>query len=180
MRCVSDRLPVRVFEGHVDARKETYETVRTLGTRSAYYHKLGRAMFGLGLPGLGYDCFRTWELLTMGSIVVTERSVGYDRTFWKLPVLLLDDFSDLNENLLRTAYLEALYHYKGFEFERLTQSFWWSIIANVSETKSSQVLLDKFPMEAEDPMFTRPFVRYDCGVTNTCGPGTKRIPKEEC
>ena len=37
-------------------------------------------MFGLGLPGLGYDCFRTWELLTMGSIVVTERGVGYDRT----------------------------------------------------------------------------------------------------
>jgi len=80
MRCVSDRLSPRVFEGHVDGKKETYEKVRTLKTRRDYYHKLGRSIFGLGLPGLGYDCFRTWELLTMGSIVVTERAVGYDRT----------------------------------------------------------------------------------------------------
>lgn len=86
----------------------------------------------------------------------------------------------MNENILRTAYLEAIYYAKEFEFERLTQSFWWNVISNVSITKSSQVLLDKFPMEAEIPNFTRPFVRYPCGVTDTCGPGTKRIPKEEC
>jgi len=95
-------------------------------------------------------------------------------------VLLLEDFSDMNENILRTAYLEALYYAKEFEFERLKQSYWWSIIANVSATKSHQVLLDKFPMEAETPDFHRPFVRYPCGVDGTCGPGVKRIPKEEC
>jgi hypothetical protein len=95
-------------------------------------------------------------------------------------VLLVEDFSELNENLLRTAYLEALYYAKEFEFERLTQSFWWSVVANVSSSKSHQVLLDKFPMEAELPNFHRPFVRYSCGVTDSCGPGVKRIPKEEC
>jgi hypothetical protein len=44
-------------------------------TRYEYYTKLGSAMFGLGLPGLGYDCFRNWELMTMGTIVVLEKGV---------------------------------------------------------------------------------------------------------
>ena len=95
-------------------------------------------------------------------------------------MLLLDDFSDINEKLLREAYLQALYYHKEFEFERLKQSWWFGIIANVSVSKSHRVLLEKFPMEAEDRGFTRPFVRYPCGVTGTCGAGTKRIPKEEC
>ena len=43
----------------------------------------------------------------------------------------------MNENILRTAYLEALYYAKEFEFERLKQSYWWSIIANVSATIAS-------------------------------------------
>jgi hypothetical protein len=48
------------------------------------------------LPGLGYDCFRSvrvslspflssrldrnWEMLTMGTIGIIERGVGFDRT----------------------------------------------------------------------------------------------------
>ena len=95
-------------------------------------------------------------------------------------MLLVDDFAEINEQLLRTAYLEALYHYKEFEFERLKQSFWFSVIMNASVTKSSQILLDKFPMEAEDRTFRRPFIRYECAKTNTCGAGTFRIPKESC
>lgn len=47
---------------------------------------------------------------------------------------------------------------------------------------STQPLLDKFPMEAEDGNFARPKEPYDCGKSNppTCGPGTKRIPKKSC
>ncbi len=52
LKCVSDHVPVELFDGHVDTPK----TAR-LG-REQYYNKLGSAMFGLGLPGLGYDCFR--------------------------------------------------------------------------------------------------------------------------
>ena len=50
----------------------------------------------------------------------------------------------------------------------------------MSVTKSTQTLLDKFPMKAEDPTFARPREPYECGRTNTCGPGTKRIPKKSC
>jgi hypothetical protein len=72
-----------------------------------YYKKLATAKFGLSLPGLGYDCFRLWELLTMGTIAVIERMVGLDKTTWRLPVILLEDFYDLNPEVLRQAYIEV-------------------------------------------------------------------------
>ena len=66
------------FEGHVDTPKVEMELTKT--DRKRYYSKLGSAHFGVCLPGLGYDTFRMWELLTMGTIVVVERGVGFDRS----------------------------------------------------------------------------------------------------
>lgn len=53
LQCVSDHVPHEIFDGHV----RTPKTNRL--SREEYYGKLGSAMFGLGLPGLGYDCFRS-------------------------------------------------------------------------------------------------------------------------
>ena len=101
---------------------------------------------------------------------------------WRLPALLLEDFNEVTPELLRSAYVEAVYRADEFEFERLTQNFWYSVITNVSATMSTQPLLDKFPMRAEDADFCRPRVPYPCGQNrpHTCGPGTKRIPQRSC
>eukprot|EP01034_Spumella_vulgaris_P023973 gene23973-30259_t len=116
LRCISAKMDVADFDGHTDSK-----VVSNRLDRGAYYQKLGTSMFGLGLPGLGYDCFRNWELMTMGSIVVLEKGVGFDRTMYRLPALLLVDFDEITPLLLRTAYVEALYRADDFEFERLTQ-----------------------------------------------------------
>jgi hypothetical protein len=56
---------------------------------------------------------------------------------WRLPpALLVDDFDEVTPELLRTAYVEALYRADDFEFERLPQSFLWPFITNVSVTMS--------------------------------------------
>ena len=143
---------------------------------------LGRALFGLALPGLGFDCYRIWEMLTMGVVPIVEKSVGLDRTLHRLPALLVEDFSDVTPALLRQAYVEAVYRADEFEFERLTQSFWYNVISNVSTTRSMQPMLDKFPMSAQDVDFCRPRVPYPCGQTRptTCGPGTKKTPRSFC
>lgn len=95
--------------------------------------------------------------------------------------MLLEDFAELTPTLLRTAYVEALYRAQDFEFKRLTQSFWFSVIANVSASRSTQPYVDLFPMHAEDAGFTRPKERFDCwDRPGGCGPGTKRIPKRSC
>ena len=60
--------------------------------RSFYYQKLSSSKFVLGLPGLGYDCYRNWEAMTMGSLIVTERGVGLDRTVRE--VVFLSSYAD--------------------------------------------------------------------------------------
>jgi len=52
LRCISDKVPAELFDGHVRNPK----TNRL--SREQYYQRLGTAMFGVGLPGLGYDTFR--------------------------------------------------------------------------------------------------------------------------
>ena len=74
------------FEGHVDTPDEDTESIRQ--DRYKYYEKLGGALFGVCLPGLGYDTFKMWELLTIGSVVIIERAVGLDRTVRALCYLL--------------------------------------------------------------------------------------------
>ena len=80
IRCISKKFKVEDFEGHSAAPTITKKMSQIKVDRRHYYEKLGTTLFGLALPGLGYDCFRTWELLTMGAIVILERGVGLDRT----------------------------------------------------------------------------------------------------
>jgi hypothetical protein len=58
----------------------------------------------------------------------------------------VDDFADITKSLLQTAYLEALYHRKEFEFERLQQSFWYGLIYHVSQRSSARAMMEKFPV----------------------------------
>eukprot|EP01041_Mallomonas_annulata_P002345 gene2345-4558_t len=178
LQCVSKSFSTTDFEGHSSAPFAHSKDTRL--DRLSYYKKLASARFGLCLPGLGYDTFRMWELMTMGGIAVVEKAVGFDRSLWRLPALLVDDFAYVTPELLRTAYVEAMYRADEFEFERLTQSFWWTVMYNVSVTGHIGPMLDKFPMEAEDPNFTRAKRPYPCGMTDTCGPNTKRIPAKSC
>ena len=95
----------------------------------------------------------------------------------------MDDFDEVTPLLLRTAYVEALYRAQAgeFEFERLTQSFWWTFIMNVSAAAHPSAVLHKFPLQSEDPGFARPLVPYSCGpLHDKCGPDTKRTPSSSC
>jgi hypothetical protein len=103
--------------------------------------------------------------------------------YWRLPVLLVDDFYDVTEELLRSAYVQAIYDIDQFEFERLQQSFWYGVIYNVSSARHAGPMLDKFPMAAETPGFVRPFQPFHCGDRNErCGHSQPPIqtPKMSC
>jgi hypothetical protein len=52
LACISQKVPPELFDGHI----RTPKTNRL--SREQYYEKLGSTMFGVGLPGLGYDTFR--------------------------------------------------------------------------------------------------------------------------
>ena len=164
MQCVKDKI--------------TSSNFKVLGTVAPadYYKEIGAARFVLSLPGLGYDCYRLWETLTVGSIPIIERAVGFDRNLYRLPALLVEDFGVVNENFLRQAYVEALYRVDEFEYSRLSQNHWEGILMKVSRAKSIKPLLEAHPMSAELENFARPFKQYDCKAMGGCGPGTKRTP----
>jgi hypothetical protein len=45
-----------------------------------YIKKMVSARTGIALGGLGYDTFRLWEYLTLGTVPVLEKGIGLDKT----------------------------------------------------------------------------------------------------
>jgi hypothetical protein len=132
----------------------------------------------LAVPGLGYDTFRLWESLTLGTMPILEKGVGFDRLLHKLPALLVEDFAEVTPEIVRQAYIECLYRVDEWEYKRLTQRFWVRLLYKVSETGDASIMKKLFPMSAVDDTFVRPMIPFDC--SNGCGKGTKRPPKHSC
>jgi hypothetical protein len=85
--------------------------------------------FVLSPRGGGLDCHRTWELFLAGAIVITKSS-SLDEMYIKnnLPVVILKDWSELNNNLenkLKEWYIEHINKTSIDNiFERLTFKYW--------------------------------------------------------
>ena len=69
-----------------------------------YYAQLAEAKFVLCPSGMGYDTYRHWEVLLMGGIPVFESSPGFDKTFHRLPVLIVASYDDVTPELLEATY----------------------------------------------------------------------------
>lgn len=96
-------------------------------------------------------------------------------------MLLVDDFAEVTPALLRSAYVEAIYHADLFEYERLKQSYWYSVIYNVSQTGHAGPMIDAFPMHAQKKGFIRPKIPFHCGDHNEhCGSPIVHTPKSYC
>ena len=71
--------------------------------------------------GLGIDCHRTWEALVLGCIPIVKRSpicVVFD----DLPVLIVDEWRDLNASLLNKTLDD--FSKKKFNMNKLTLRYW--------------------------------------------------------
>jgi len=79
--------------------------------------------------GNGFDCHRTWEALLLGCIPIVKTS-GIDILYDDLPVLIVQDWNDITEKLLRST-LEDFKkkHEKGnFNYDKLTLNYWMNKI----------------------------------------------------
>ena len=86
----------------------------------------------------------------------------------------------MTPELIRQAYVEALYHVNEWDYTRITEVYWQRLIYEASRTGSHLNMLKKHPMEATDVGFTRPIIPFDCEAMGGCGPGTLRVPKKSC
>jgi len=71
--------------------------------------------------GHGMDCHRTWEALILGCIVIVEKS-PLDSLYEDLPVVIVNDWSDITKELLQNTLKE--FEHKIFKYEKLSINYW--------------------------------------------------------
>ena len=122
MRKASIEGVIRNFNGTV---KNTYGTSK--GDEMSFYREMMRSKFVLSPGGLGFDCYRHWEAMYMGTIPVIEhlnRTDGWLRVFQDLPVLLVDSHDHVTPELLEREYERIISKAKSYKYEKLTSEFW--------------------------------------------------------
>jgi len=105
----------------------------------SFYDEIQRSKFVLCPPGLGWDTYRTWETLYLGSFPIIERfnrTDGFFRTFQGLPVLFVDNMeTDVTPRSLDEAYMRLTTNTNIYNYRKLTVS-WWIQFANSLRNKS--------------------------------------------
>ena len=84
--------------------------------------------FVLSPFGNGMDCHRTWETLCLGSIPIVK-APNFNKLFEGLPVLIVNNWSDVNEKLLIKTFNE--FQLKEFNYDKLKLSYWVNKIKNI-------------------------------------------------
>ena len=100
-----------------------YEPTHVLRKQS--WETQAKYAFVISPHGNGLDCHRTWEALTLGCIPIVKTS-GLDSLYSDLPVLIVKNWSDINDNLLQI----TINQFKTikFNYERLLLSYWIQIL----------------------------------------------------
>jgi hypothetical protein len=97
------------------------ENASTYLSRSQTWGEMCKYSFVLSPFGNGYDCHRTWEALCLGAIPIV-RAKQFKSLFADLPVLNVDEWSDVNQELLQNTIRE--FKQRKFNYEKLTLKYW--------------------------------------------------------
>jgi hypothetical protein len=77
--------------------------------------------FVLSPFGNGMDCHRTWETLCLGSIPIVKAQ-NFSKLFEDLPVLIVNNWSDINQELLDNTITN--FKSKKFNYNKLKLQYW--------------------------------------------------------
>ena len=91
--------------------------------------------------------YRTWDALALGAIPIVLHST-MDRTFSGLPVLLVDNYSNLTAPMLQKLYKRFVSKASQWDFSRLTTRYWADLMQHVLETGSSALVQSQHPISA--------------------------------
>jgi hypothetical protein len=97
---------------------------------SKYLKQMAASKFVVSPPGAGFDCYRTWEALLVGSYPLVERS-PISSLYEGLPVVIVDDWNAIDEKFLNQKYKEL--SSKTFNREKLFADYWLARIKSYQE-----------------------------------------------
>lgn len=100
---------------------------------SDYLSDLQHAKFVFVARGGGLDCHRTWEALYLGAIPILKNSAS-DQMYNDLPVLIVNEWNDIDEELLLQSYKKIKERPKNLY--KLNIQYWLDLI---EKTKKSEI-----------------------------------------
>ena len=111
--------------------KNTYKAGGGRGLEN-YYDQMRRSKAIICPSGMGWDTYRLWEALYLGTIPVVEkynRQDGWHRTLDDLPIIWVNTFEDLSPKFLEEEYSKIVRRgSESFNFEKLTIQYWQDFV----------------------------------------------------
>lgn len=95
--------------------------------RDVTWKKQSEFTFVLCPSGFGFDTHRVWESMILGSIPIVKNN-GIVNLFHDLPIIIVDDWSDINNDYLQNRYKRIINDH--FNFSPLFLKYWQKKINN--------------------------------------------------
>ena len=104
--------------------------------RNETWKQITKYAFVASPHGNGLDCHRTWEALVLGSIPIVKTS-PLDGLYEELPVLIVNNWSDVNQQLLDST-LDS-FSKRNFNYDKLKLSYWMHMIKESANTSKENI-----------------------------------------
>jgi hypothetical protein len=111
-------------------RTQPYCLIRGGLKMNEYLSDLSQARFVLSPRGVNIDCFRTWEALYAGAIVVVE-SWGIDSLYEDLPVIIVEDLTQVTREFLDREFEKM--KLRKYDLSKLHAEYWARQIFSVQK-----------------------------------------------
>ena len=103
------------------------------------FEQRSKYMFLLSVAGNGLDCFRLWEGILFGSIVIVQSSpLDYLYIDNNLPVVIVNQWHEINQTMLSIWYLKYkhLTYFENYETRQTMKlQHWMSYMRNITYTR---------------------------------------------
>ena len=143
--------------------------------RSNVWKKAIEYAFVLSPFGAGPDCHRTWEALCLGCIPIVK-SMGSNKMYEDLPVLIINEWNEVNEELLN-ATIER-FKTTTFNYDKLLLKYWVDKFSLVGPIKEMRIT-NNAPLPLVNPFEIDVINKEDYDNNELCEIQKKLIEKQE-
>lgn len=136
---------------YADRYKNTVHVMRTFRVENTirdvaqYYLDLAQSTFILSPPGAGWDCYRTWEALAVGTIPIVEhnnRKDGMYRSYQDLPIAWIDSYQNLTKDWLHAEHTRLLERADSYQWAKTTKQYWFDWLKGIMTDAGLEVKSD--------------------------------------
>eukprot|EP01039_Chlorochromonas_danica_P008686 gene8686-9570_t len=107
--------------------------------------EIAQSRFVLCPSGLGWDTYRLWEVLLLGSVPIIESNPGMNRAVASLPVLIVHSFEEVTPSFLEKAYPCFQEQVSQFNYSHLREDHWVGMVQEALRTASADHMLAPHP-----------------------------------